>query len=176
MTLRTDAPLTGVERTFAADEIIVTKTDPQGKLTYANDIFINISGYTEDELLCQPHSMIRHSHMPRSIFKLLWETIEGGREIFAYVINRAKNGDHYWVLAHVTPNLDPQGQIIGYHSSRRIAQPKALAAIRPLYQRLRTEEERSADRKAGLAASYAALQQLVTDSGLGSYDRFIRSL
>jgi len=95
---------TGVESHFGDDEIIVSKTDPRGVITYANEIFIRVSGYSEEELLGAPHSILRHPAMPRCVFKLLWDTIQGGREIFAYVVNLAKTGNHYWVLAHVTPS------------------------------------------------------------------------
>ena len=168
--------LTGVQRTFATDEMIVTKTDTTGRITYANDVFIKISGYQEDELLGQPHSMIRHPEMPRAVFKLLWDTIGAGSEIFAYVVNRAKNGDHYWVFAHVTPNIDAGGTIIGYHSSRRVARPAAVAKVQPLYQRLLAEERKHVDRKAGLAASSALMLETVRQSGFDAYDRFILSL
>ncbi|WP_237051414.1 PAS domain-containing protein [Magnetospirillum sp. ME-1] len=103
----------GRERTFAHDELIVSKTDPKGRLTYVNDVFLTVSGYTESEVMGKPHSVIRHPEMPRCVFKLLWDTIADGREIFAYVNNMAKNGDNYWVFAHVTPNFDAAGQIIG---------------------------------------------------------------
>ena len=112
--------LTGVEQTFADDEIIVSKTDTSGRITYANDVFLRICGYREDELLDQPHSMIRHPDMPRAVFKLLWDRISSGGEIFAFVVNCCRNGDHYWVLAHVTPDFDEAGRIVGYHSSRRL--------------------------------------------------------
>lgn len=81
------------------DEIIVSKTDLKGRITYANRVFLTIAGYTEQEVLGEPHSIIRHPDLPRCIFKLLWDTIQGGTEIFAYVINRCKNGDHYLVYA-----------------------------------------------------------------------------
>ncbi|HPV77190.1 MAG TPA: PAS domain-containing protein, partial [Gemmatimonadaceae bacterium] len=87
----------GRERSFGEDEIIVSKTDLQGKITYANDVFIRVSGYEEDELLGAPHSIIRHPDMPRAVFKLLWDTLATGREVFAYVNNMARNGDNYWV-------------------------------------------------------------------------------
>ena len=86
---------TGVERSFSPDEIIVSKTDTKGIITYANKIFLDIAGYTEDEVLGKPHNMIRHPDMPRCIFELLWQTIQQKKEIFAYVVNMAKNGDHY---------------------------------------------------------------------------------
>lgn len=95
--VRTKMVPTGVERFFREDEVIVSKTDLKGRLTYVNRVFINISGYQEPELLGEPHSLIRNPEMPRSVFKLLWDTIGAGREIFAYVNNMSKNGDHYWV-------------------------------------------------------------------------------
>jgi PAS domain S-box-containing protein len=73
----------GVERTFGEDEIIVSKTDVKGRITYANQVFLRVAGYTERELLGQPHNIIRHPDMPRCVFKLLWDTLEAKREIFA---------------------------------------------------------------------------------------------
>lgn len=167
--------LTGVERTFADDEIIVSKTDPKGRMTYCNDIFIRLAGYSESELIGQPHSMIRHPHMPRCVFKLLWSRIESGNEVFAYVINRSGNGDHYWVLAHVTPDLGQDGAIIGFHSNRRTADRKALAVIEPLYASLRAIENGATDRKAGLEASSAQLQDILAQKGV-DYDQFVLDL
>jgi len=167
--------LTGVEQFFEKNDIIVSKTDPKGKLTYTNDIFLKIAGYTEQECLGQPHNMIRHPEMPRCIFKLLWETIAQKKEIFAYVINRCKNGDHYWVLAHVTPSLDANGNIIGYHSNRRVPNRQILEnTIMPLYKRLLAEENKHSDRKAGLDASFGMLQNLLNENSM-EYDEFIAS-
>jgi len=91
---RNDLSMTGVARTFPDTEIIVSKTDAKGRLTYVNDIFSDVSGYREDEVLGELHLLIRHPDMPRCVFKLLWDTIQNGEEVFAYVNNRAKNGDH----------------------------------------------------------------------------------
>jgi PAS domain S-box-containing protein len=171
-----DITLTGRERRFADSEIIVSKTDPRGRMTYVNDVFMKISDYAEDELIGEPHSMIRHPHMPRSVFKFLWDTIQAGREIFAYVNNRAKNGDNYWVLAHVTPTFDARSNaVVGYHSNRRAPTQAALDKIRPLYQKLYDEEQRHADRKGGLAASERMLMDAVKATGK-SYDEFVLSL
>jgi hypothetical protein len=80
--------------------------------------------------------------MPRYIFKLLWDTLQNGQAIFSYVINRSKNGDHYWVLAHVTPSLDEAGNITSYHSNRRVPDRKILTeTIIPLYAQLLAEEK-----------------------------------
>ncbi|MDH3236791.1 MAG: PAS domain-containing protein, partial [Alphaproteobacteria bacterium] len=117
---------TGREVFFDRDDLIVSKTNLKGHITYANDIFCDIAGYTEADVIGQPHNMIRHPDMPRCVFKLLWDTIQAGAEIFAYVVNMAKNGDHYWVLAHVTPSYDANGSIIGYHSTRRVPNPQTI--------------------------------------------------
>lgn len=170
-----DRSLTGVERTFQVDEIIVSKTDTTGRITYANDVFTAISGYCAPEVLGQPHSMIRHPDMPRAVFKLLWDRIAEGHEVFAYVINRSKNGDHYWVLAHVTPNTDPDGKIIGYHSCRRAPKRQAVETVSGLYAQLRQVENQN-ERKAGLEKSSAMLMEAVRSLGFSSYDRFVLSL
>ena len=122
-------PPTGVERRFGDDELIVTKTDARGVITYADDVFLRVSALTEDEVVGQPHDVIRHPGMPRGIFDLLWETLRGGSEMFAHVVNLAADGAHYWVLAHVTPGVDAQGRLLGYHSDRRVPSPTALSAL-----------------------------------------------
>ena len=120
--------LTGSERFIGENDIIVSKTDLKGRITYCNKVFLDIAGYTERECLGQPHSMIRHPDMPRCIFKVLWDTIQSGQEIFAYVVNRAANGDHYWVYAHVTPSIGEGGTIVGYHSNRRVPDRRIVPA------------------------------------------------
>ncbi len=167
---------TGVERFFDDNEIIVSKTDLKGRITYCNDICRNIGGYTNYELVGQPHSILRHPDMPRSIFKLLWDMITAKQEIFAYVMNIAKNGDHYWVFAHVTPSTNADGEIVGYHSSRRVPNFSTVKdAITPLYQQLCEIEQRPSNRKQGLEQSAAALQDILKDKKV-SYDEFILTL
>lgn len=166
---------TGTERTFGEEEIIVSKTDPKGRLTYANKVFLDIADYDEQEVLGQPHSMIRHPDMPRCVFKLLWDTLESGKEIFAYVINMAKNGDHYWVIAHVTPTFDSTGNIVGYHSNRRTPDRSAVEKVKDLYAKLLAEEERHSDRKEGMLAGTNMLMQLLEQQNI-EYDEFVLSL
>ena len=171
-----DLSLTGKEQFFDEDEIIVSKTNLKGHLTYCNDVFLRMAGYTEQECLGQPHSMIRHPEMPRCVFGLLWETIQDGREIFAYVVNRCKNGDHYWVNAHVTPSRDGTGKVIGYHSSRRVPDKHILdSTIIPLYKDLLEEEQRHSNRKAGLDASIEMVAGILKEKNL-EYDEFIATL
>lgn len=168
--------VTGKEVFFPESEFIVSKTDLKGKITYANRIFLDVAGYTEDEVLNQPHNMIRHPDMPRCVFKLLWDTIQSGSEIFAYVVNRAKNGDHYWVFAHVTPSFDTKGQIVGYHSNRRVPDRKVLnEIIIPLYKALYAEEAKHGNRKEGMAASHKMLTDILKEKGK-RYDEFVFSI
>ncbi len=164
-----------VERTFGEDEIIVSKTDEKGRITYANDLFLKIAEYQENEVLGQPHSLVRHPDMPRCIFKLLWDTVQAKQEIFAYVKNITKNGAYYWVFAHVTPSFDENGEIRGYHSNRRLPDRSAIDKIEPIYRQLIAEESSHADRKAGMQAGYDMLTGLLEQQGLG-YDEFIHSL
>lgn len=158
------------ELTFGDDEFIVSKTDLQGKITYGNALFIKMSGYHESELIHQPHNILRHEDMPAVVFKLLWSQIQSGKEIFAYVKNKTKNGDYYWVFAHVTPSFDSNRSIGNYHSVRRKPSLKALSVIEPLYATLLQKE-----RMSGINSSETALNQLLQEKGL-SYDEFILSL
>lgn len=167
---------TGREVFFDRKDLIVSKTDLKGHITYANDIFLEIAGYEEDEVIGMPHSLIRHPDMPRSVFKLLWDHVQAGDEIFAYVFNLTRTGDHYWVIAHVTPSRDMSGKIVGYHSTRRVANPEVLRkTIIPLYDKLRELEQSEANSKTGLAKAYAHLTKVLDDAGL-EYAEFIASL
>ncbi|MGE5475177.1 MAG: PAS domain-containing protein [Bacteroidales bacterium] len=172
---RGDVYLSGVERTFGADEIIVSKTDPKGRIIYANEVFLRLAGYAEKEIIGQPHSIIRHPAMPRCVFKLLWDTIQAGKECFAYVVNRSKNGDHYWVLAHITPTFDGKGNIVSYHSNRRSPRREAVAKAEALYRELLAVEAAHEDRKQGMEAGFKALVDKLQALGV-PYDEFVFAL
>jgi PAS domain S-box-containing protein len=164
------------ERFFDKNDIIVSKTDLKGRMTYVNRVFMTISDYEESELIGQPHSIIRHPDMPRAVFKLLWEQLEHGKEVFAYVKNMAKTGDFYWVLAHVTPSVANSGEIIGYHSNRRVPDNRIIeGVIVPLYRSLKEIEEREPDRRVGLDKSWERLNAVIEEKGIG-YDEFIFGL
>jgi len=166
---------TGVERLLAPEDIIVSKTDPKGHMTYVNDTFIDISGYGDADLIGKPHNVIRHPDMPRAIFRLLWDTLQDRQEIFAYVMNLSADGSHYWVLAHVTPSFDARGTVIGYHSNRRSPSRAALREIVPLYAQLLREERTHHNARAATEASSALLQQILADRGQ-TYDQFVWEL
>jgi PAS domain S-box-containing protein len=166
---------TRVERTFREDEIIVSKTDLKGIITYANRTFLEVALYSEVEVLGQPHSIIRHPDMPRCVFKLLWDTILGGDEIFAYVKNMAKNGDFYWVFAHVTPTFNNRKEITGFHSNRRKPDHRQVQIADGLYRKLKQKEDSHADWKKGMAAATELLLQTVAAKGM-EYDQFVFSI
>jgi PAS domain S-box-containing protein len=167
--------LTKHERTFPEDDVIVSKTDLKGKITYVNRTFIQVSGYSEEELLGQPHNIIRHPDMPRCVFKLMWDTLEAKQEIFAYVVNLSKNGDHYWVFAHVTPSFDAAGQAVGYHSNRRVPDRRGVELFEDVYRRLRSEETKHANPQQGMEAAGKLLQRMMSEKKT-TYDEFVFNL
>jgi PAS domain S-box-containing protein len=166
---------TGVEQMLGEEELIVSKTDLKGRISYANDVFIRMAKYPAHELIGAPHSIIRHPDMPRCVFKLLWDTIEARQEIFAYVVNLAADGSHYWVFAHVTPTFDGEGKVVGYHSNRRKPERAPLKKVKPIYKLLREEEARHANAKEGLRAGFDMMIDFLKKQGL-AYDEFVLSL
>ncbi len=116
---------------------IVSETDAKGKITYCNDYFTEVSGYSQEELIGKPHSIIRHPDMPKVIFKLLWETISSGKNINALVKNLAKDGRYYWIFTEfeIRKNTDT-GEIIGYHAARKSISKHVIQVIAKLYSEL----------------------------------------
>lgn len=165
---------TSVEKVMRDDDFIVSKTDPSGRITYGNRIFIEFSGYTEAELLGSQHNIIRHPDMPRGVFKLLWDTIKDKRECNAYVKNMAKDGSFYWVFANITPDLDADGQITGYFSVRRKPRASALATVTDLYRAMLAAEQ-SAGPKDALQASAQILNDLLAEKGM-TYDELVLAI
>ena len=165
---------TGVERRFPSSEIIVSKTDSKGRITYVNDVFLEVSGFDEAELLGEPHNVIRHPQMPRCVFDLMWERIGAGREVFVYVQNMCADGAHYWVFAHVTPSFDDAGRLTGFHSNRRSADPAAVAVARGVYEQLLEEESRFDRRQDAVVAGRLLLDSLT--GPVGGYDSWVWSL
>mgnify|MGYP000087105564 CR=1 FL=1 len=166
---------TGVERPWTEDELIVTKTDIKGRITYANEVFLRLAELDEEEALGAPHNIIRHPDMPKCVFKLLWDTLATKREIFAFVNNLSTTGGHYWVFAHVTPSMDAAGNVTGYHSNRRKPSGAQIAKIVPIYALLLAEERKHSTPVAGMAASTQLLLSLLKQQGM-TYDEFVFSI
>jgi len=157
-------------RELGENDFIVSKTDKKGRLTYVNKIFMDLAEYDEDELLGKPHNIIRHPDMPKAVFKLLWDRIQAKEEIFAFVVNKTKNNNSYWVYANITPSLDERDNIIGYYSVRRKPNPQAIATLKPIYAKML-----QAEKSGGIDAGMKLLTDLLYQEGV-SYDEFIISL
>lgn len=155
-------------------DFIVSKTDTKGVITYGNPIFIEFSGYSEQELLGSQHNIVRHPDMPRAAFKLAWDTIAAGQEFFGYVKNMAKDGSFYWVFTHISPDFDQAGRIVGYTSVRRCPRREAVNAIAPVYA-LMCEAERQAGARDAIAAGTKVLVDILQQKKM-SYAELVFAL
>lgn len=163
------------ERVLSEHDFIVSKTDLKGRITYGNRIFIDYAGYTEQEFLGKNHNIIRHPDMPKAVFKFLWDRIQAGHEVFAFVKNRCKFGSHYWVYANVTPSYDANGQIIGYYSVRRKPNPQALPTVSAIYRQMLQIEKSANSVKDGMDQSLAWLVEQLQAKNVG-YEAFVSAL
>ncbi|MBN8488953.1 MAG: PAS domain-containing protein, partial [Burkholderiales bacterium] len=138
--MRLNAPVIPEEVLLPPGSTLVSTTDLKGRITYCNAAFIEVSGYTREELMGQPHNLIRHPDMPAEGFRDLWSTIEAGRPWTGVVKNRRKDGRHYWVQANVTPIVE-DGRPVGYLSVRGVPTREQVAACEALYATMRAEAE-----------------------------------
>lgn len=130
--MRRNLPVTGREFPLAEDDLIISRTDLKGFITWANTDFVRISGFEPTELMDKPHNVLRHPDMPPEAFKDLWDTVQAGRAWTGIVKNRRKDGDHYWVQADVTP-IREAGRIVGYTSIRGKPTPEQVRFASTLY-------------------------------------------
>lgn len=138
--MRVNMPVTQNEIKLTPGQTIVSKTNPKGLITYINRDFIDISGFTEAELLGQAHNIIRHPDMPQAAFKDLWDTVRAGKPWRGMVKNRCKNGDHYWIEANVTP-IWANGEIVEFMSVRSKPSEQQIRDAEALYARLNAGEQ-----------------------------------
>jgi PAS domain S-box-containing protein len=136
--------VTDRETAFPIGELIVSQTDRAGVITMCNEAFVRMSGFTEQELLGQPHSILRHPAMPRAAFADLWDTVNRGERWTGYVKNLRKDGGFYWVYATVIPKLRA-GEIVGYTSVRRQPSRKRVEAAASLYRSMMLAESTSGE-------------------------------
>ncbi|MDA3076038.1 PAS domain-containing protein [Campylobacter sp. JMF_04 NA10] len=143
------------------DRYIVSKTDTKGFITFANTYFCYICGYSADELLGSPHSIIRHPDMPRLAFKMMWDEINQGHDFIALVKNLAKDGRYYWVMTEFRPYRDPLSGEIYEHTAYRKAPPRsAIETIAPIYAKLL-----EAEKTGGIKASKKILDEILASKG-----------
>ncbi len=123
---------------------LVSETDAKGVITYCNDYFTKISGYSREELIGHQHNIIRHPDMPRVIFRLLWQRIQSGKNINAVVKNLAKDGNYYWIFTEFKTRIDlDDNSVIGYTAHRKNISHDAVDVIASLYSKLKEIEEES---------------------------------
>jgi aerotaxis receptor len=137
--MRVNHPVSQTEFAFPAGETLVSTTDLKGRILYGNPTFFAVSGYSKDELLGQPHNMIRHPDMPEEAFRDMWHTIASGLPWSAPVKNRRKDGSFYWVMANVTPLMEADAPV-GYMSVRTEATRQQIQAATALYATMRAEK------------------------------------
>jgi len=136
--MRINEPITGHEYQFRQDQTLLSVTDLKGRITFCNSAFVEVSGFSKEELMGQPHNLVRHPDMPAEAFRDMWDTIESGLPWVGLVKNRRKNGDHYWVQANATPMMDGQ-TITGFLSVRTVPSSAEVAAAEALYATMRQE-------------------------------------
>ena len=152
---------TNNETVLRDGEFIVSKTDLKSRILYGNKYFLSISGWSEEELLGQPHNILRHPDVPQVAFKILYEKLDNDEEFFGFVKNLKKDGGYYWVFASISCAYDTNGNKVGYYAVRRKPIDGFKKIIEPIYQKL-VEIEKSG----GMDASYEAVQNLLKEKGL----------
>ncbi|MDK8462227.1 PAS domain-containing methyl-accepting chemotaxis protein [Marinobacter sp. SS13-12] len=133
--MRNNLPVTQREIRMSEGGRLITTTDTRGVITYCNDEFVEISGFAREELVGQPHNVIRHPDMPPVVYKGMWEYLKAGKPWMGVVKNRARSGDHYWVSAYVTPILE-NGKMVGYESVRVAPTREQVARAEKLYLKI----------------------------------------
>ncbi|MCH8553363.1 MAG: methyl-accepting chemotaxis protein [Natronospirillum sp.] len=132
--MRNNLPVTDQERTFSPDTRLVSSTDLEGRIVHCNDHFVAISGFTREELIGQPHNVVRHPDMPQLAYQVMWEHLKAGKPWMGLVKNRCKDGGYYWVDAYITP-VTENGKIVGYESVRSCPSKDAVRRAEKLYTR-----------------------------------------
>ncbi len=158
-----------VESLFENNEMFFSTTDLKGIINSGNDVFARVSKYSLDQMIGKPHNIVRHPDMPKVVFKLLWDYIQSGKPIVAYVKNMAKDGSYYWVLAVVSPLYDDEGNIYRYISIRIKPASKIFKQIQKLYKELL-----KAEYLGGIEESLSLLQKRLQELGFDDYDDFMK--
>jgi len=152
------------------DQVLISVTDPKGNIIEANDIFIKVSGYSEDELVGSSHNIIRHPDMPKIMFKIVWDHIMDKENVMAVVKNLAKDGKYYWVVTDFVTRVDADRNIINYTAYRRPVHDKVKQAVIPLYKALCAIED-----VAGMNAAEKFLNDYFEERDL-NYDDMIEDI
>jgi len=150
---------------------ILSETDTTGKIVYLNDYFVELSGYREEELVGASHNIVRHPHMPKTVFKLLWDAQKQGKEYKAIVKNRRKDGKYYWVYSEYKPLFDKQKKIRGFRSNRYPVPRKVLGEVESLYAKLLDIEQTKSEKDAEMF-----LELKLHNDGFRDYPDYVSDL
>ena len=162
--------LHGKERKLSSDDILVSKTDIGGRITYGNETFIEVSGYSKEELIGHPHNIIRHPDMPKAIFYLMWQSIKRGQNIMAVVKNLTKDGRYYWVTTDFDIQRGRNGQIRNYIAFREPTPRKVIKEVEKIYETLLDIEKKKGDKQ-----SLEFLELFLEDKRM-TYNEYIQDL
>ena len=164
--MRTNLPVTNTEHMLKEGMSLVSKTDTKGRITYMNPAFMEMSGFSEDELMGAPHNIIRHPDMPEEAFADMWQTLKSGLPWTGIVKNRSKNGDYYWVRANVTP-VREDGQIVGHMSVRNKPSADQVAGAAKIYALFKAGQAKGLAIKRGAVVSTGLLGKLAAWDNTG---------
>jgi methyl-accepting chemotaxis protein len=164
--MKLNMPITKNEVQLTADQFLVTKTDLKGKIIYANQPFVDISGYSMEELVGSNHNILRHPEMPEAIFENLWETLKMGRPWTNCIKNRCKNGDYYWVKANITPIFN-KGKVESFMSVRVKASEREIESANECFQQLTENSKRLPSAKSVSDNNLAAIHNKSSAIALG---------
>ena len=164
---------TQVETQLQENDLIVSRTDVKGRIIYCNSAFMVYAGYNEEEILGQPHNLVRHPDMPKAIFRMMWNTLKEKKEFFGFIKNLRKDGGYYWTFANVTPDINAAGEHLGYFSVRRYPVPEAVQFFAEVYQNMVASESSVSSANKGMDDATQILMNAL--AGRGSYNEYICS-
>lgn len=159
---------------ISIDRIMISKTDAQGKITYCSPSFVEVTGFSEKELLGKSHATLRHSDMPEGLYQLLWQVLKQNKEFNGFICNQTKSGDMFWAFNNITPVHNINGKLTGYTCAKRTANPAAITLFSMYYEQMREEEQRIGG-KAGVEQSAKLLVDILSATG-DSYDASVFKL
>lgn len=165
--MRNNLPVTDNERTFPQSQKLISSTDLKGHIRHCNQVFSDVSGFTQEELLGQPHNIVRHPDMPPEAYANMWSHLQAGRPWMGLVKNRCKNGDFYWVNAYITP-VTENGVVVGYESVRSCPSREDIQRAEKQYARIR-EGRSAASALQKLSPEYICIAAIAIISALTFY-------
>lgn len=155
-------------------QILISKTDTQGNITYCSPAFIKMCEFTERELLGRSHNILRHKDMPHGLYFLMWENLKKNQEFNAFICNQTKSGEPFWTFTNITPVRNISGVLTGYTCAKRPANPAGVSLFSLYYEQMR-DEERRLNGKGSAPKSAELLQEILSATG-DSYEASVFKL